>query len=666
MDQKRLVAFIVLSMAILIGWSLVFAPKQPVKQNVAAKQNPPDEEDRKKPAEDDQPAEVVDDPAVKNEPVVDRVDDAAKPAEAVAPPEVAKKPEFPLKTIVLGSRDPLSEYRQSVKLTTLGAAVEEIELNDPKFRTLTKPNPPLVIVSSEPGEISPLALRIPQINADVRELNWELIDVAPAEAPHHTARFRFTAGDLEMVKQYTLTRIDPQAARPIVSAYELRVDLTFKNLAPKPRIVNYELQGPFGVPLENEDNTQHFRDIVVGFVADKGAVTHQSITGAAIAEAIANGKGEEWQKAFDYIGVNVQYFTALLMPREDQRTAPYIRSAVQQIVGPNLKEKSDVSVLLTSVDLDLEKAGHADGKDSVTHGYTLFAGPKRDDLLPEGTEKVIDFGTFHWISRPMLSLLKGFYNLFGNWGIAIICLTIVVRSALLPLSIRQARGAAKMQELQPELAALKEKYGKDKEKFARAQMELFSKHNYNPLAGCLPIFLQLPVFMGLYNALNHSVDLRMAKFLWVQNLAAPDALFPLPFVVPFFGWKEFNLLPLITVALYLVQQKMFMPPPANEEQAMQQKMMNFMMVFIGVMFYKVPAGLCVYFIASTLWGLAERKLLPKAKAATPPAAGADSGDRRRPPDSGNDNGNNGGGIMARLLKAAEKETSMRNVPGKRR
>jgi YidC/Oxa1 family membrane protein insertase len=120
---------------------------------------------------------------------------------------------------------------------------------------------------------------------------------------------------------------------------------------------------------------------------------------------------------------------------------------------------------------------------------------------------------------------------------------------------------------------------------------------------------------------------------------------------------------------------MFMPPPANEEQAMQQKMMNFMMVFMGVMFYKVPAGLCVYFIASSLWGMAERKLLPKAKpgaatatalpATSPRGNGSPSGDKRRP--AGDQGDGEGGGFLARLLKAAEKETSARKAPqGKRK
>jgi YidC/Oxa1 family membrane protein insertase len=229
---------------------------------------------------------------------------------------------------------------------------------------------------------------------------------------------------------------------------------------------------------------------------------------------------------------------------------------------------------------------------------------------------------FSFVATSMLWLLDSLHSIGVTYGLAIICLTIVVRGCMFPLSRKQAIGAQKMKELQPKIAELKKKHGKDKEKMARAQMELFSKHNYNPLSGCLPIFMQLPIFIGLYTALNASVDLRMASFLYIDNLAAPDNIWPnlfttmMPFLkpngIPFLG-PNLNLLPLITIALFIAQQKMFMPPPTDEQQAMQQKMMNYMMIFFGVMFYRVPAGLCVYFIASSLWGIGERKMLDVIK-----------------------------------------------------
>jgi YidC/Oxa1 family membrane protein insertase len=192
------------------------------------------------------------------------------------------------------------------------------------------------------------------------------------------------------------------------------------------------------------------------------------------------------------------------------------------------------------------------------------------------------------------------------------------------------------------------------QKRSQAMQELYRKHQINPLAGCLPVFLQLPIFMGLYRALMVDVELRGSPLFgesvrWCSNLAAPDmlwnwsAVMP-PFIESFLG-PYLNVLPLITVALFLVTQKMSMPAPTNEQAAMQQKMMKYMTIFIGFMFYKVASGLCLYFIASSLWGIAERKLLPKTQAATSaaggPAGSAPGSDGKRPREGGPKSGPNG-------------------------
>jgi YidC/Oxa1 family membrane protein insertase len=224
------------------------------------------------------------------------------------------------------------------------------------------------------------------------------------------------------------------------------------------------------------------------------------------------------------------------------------------------------------------------------------------------------------ISPAMLWLLGSFEKLTGNWGVAIILLTVVVRCLMLPLSIKQAISTAKMQALQPELQALQRKYADRKEELAKATMELYSKNGVNMFGGCLLVLPQMPVFIALYQALNHTVDLRLAPFLYIKNLAAPDSLFALPFVVPFLGWTEFNLLPLLSMSLFILQQKLFMPPPTSEEQAMQYRMMYIMSVVMGFLFYRMPAGLCLYFICSSLWGVTERLLLPRVFPATKPAS----------------------------------------------
>ena len=169
----------------------------------------------------------------------------------------------------------------------------------------------------------------------------------------------------------------------------------------------------------------------------------------------------------------------------------------------------------------------------------------------------------------------------------------------------------------------------DRQGLGLAQMELFRKHKVSPLGTCWVAFLQMPIFLGLYYCLQESIHFRLAPFLWIQNLAAPDMLFRWGDNIPSISrlsWDGntgllgmlylgpfFNLLPVIAVAFMIVQQSMMAPPATDETQAMQQKMMKYMMIFFGIMFYKVAAGLCIYFIASSIWGYTERKLLPKKK-----------------------------------------------------
>jgi YidC/Oxa1 family membrane protein insertase len=319
-------------------------------------------------------------------------------------------------------------------------------------------------------------------------------------------------------------------------------------------------------------------------------------------------------------------------------------------------DKSRTKLVDVSCRLISNVASLAPGGPPLTQDFQIFAGPKRPKLLanyavPYGMHHLVYYGWFGWVSEPMLAILHFFYSIVGNYGLSIVMLTVLVRSCLFPISRKQAMNAAKMQELQPEIKRITEKHKGNTEQRAKAQQELFRKHNYNPLSGCLPAFMQLPIFLGLYRSLAVDVELRQAPLIsesvrWCSNLGAPDMLwFWQPYLPDFLGGESgwlgpyLNVLPLVTIALFIVQQKMFMPPPTDEQQVMQQKMMKYMMIFMGVMFFKVASGLCLYFIASSLWGIAERKLLPKAAKATPPGGATGGGDDRpRPAPSSNGNG----------------------------
>ncbi len=469
---------------------------------------------------------------------------------------------------------------------------------------------------------------------DLREGNWEVLDAADQTQ----VRFRrvLPRWGIKVVKSYRLAEVPPESQNDAdYKAYHLVVGVEISNLGDQPLPVAYQLDGPTGLPTEgwwyaNKIGREGFfggaagmRDVLVHL---NGRPLRQIGTPIVADDGFGAPPQDE---LVTYIGVDAQYFSAVLIPQKTDPREPWFKQWQPLRVGPRqeIARLTNTSCRLVSLDHELLPG------ETLNHRYALFAGPKRPRLLAKyGLDEVVYYGWFGWIARPMVRLLHFFHNyLVFNYGLAIIMLTIVVRGCMYPLSHKQALGAQKMQEIQPELKRLQEKYKNDVEGRTKAQQELFRKHNYNPLSGCLPLFIQLPIFMALYRSLMVDVELRQAPLFttairWCSDLAAPDMLFDWSGFMP--EWITtgqgmlglgpfFNLLPIVTVALFIWQQKMFMPPPADEQARMQQNMMKYMMLFIGVLFFKVASGLCVYFIASSLWGIAERKLLPHPSKSKP-------------------------------------------------
>ena len=232
---------------------------------------------------------------------------------------------------------------------------------------------------------------------------------------------------------------------------------------------------------------------------------------------------------------------------------------------------------------------------------SLFVGPKLQDqmaALAPGLELAVDFGKLTFIAEPLHWLLSKFHALTGNWGWAIILLVLLIKALFFKLSEAQYRSFARMRQIQPRIEALKERYGDDRQKFNMAMMELYKKEKINPVGGCLPIFLQLPVFFALYWVLLESVELRHAPFaLWIQNLTAPD---------PYF------VLPVLNLAVMWLTQKL---QPAVGMDPMQRKMLQFMPLVFGVLFAFFPAGLVLYWTVNGGLGLLQQWLITRRFAA---------------------------------------------------
>lgn len=324
-----------------------------------------------------------------------------------------------------------------------------------------------------------------------------------------------------------------------------------------------------------------------------------------------------------YVGLDTQYFAAAFLPHPDAPNAlENIHQAGSDVVAKVSKVvSSQIQASNTSFWLDTEKQSVAPGAQLSTR-YRIFTGPKDTAVLEHfGLERFIEYGWIYYITKPLSWILYLFYGVVRNYGIAIIMLTLLVRGGMFPLGRQAAVNAQKMQELQPEMKRINDLYKEDMQKRADAMRELYTKHNFRPLASCLPVFFQIPIFMALYRCLSVDISLRQEPLIpgisWCSNLAGPDMLFDwsswMPEIIAGRGTgylgPYFNILPVITVALFLVQQKVLMPKATDEQTQMTQNMMQVMTVVMGVLFFKVPSGLCIYFITSSLWSLAERKLV---------------------------------------------------------
>lgn len=234
----------------------------------------------------------------------------------------------------------------------------------------------------------------------------------------------------------------------------------------------------------------------------------------------------------------------------------------------------------------------APGQSGATSAQ-LFVGPKLRERLANiapGFQLTVDYGVFSIVAAPLHWILTGLHKLSGNWGVAIILLVLLINIAIYKLSATQYRSAARMRKLKPRMDALKERYGDDKQKQQQAMMEMYKKEKINPVSGCLPLLVTIPIFFALYTVLRESVELRQAPFFgWIHDLSAAD-----PYYV----------LPVIYIGVMLATQLVMPMQPGMDPT--QAKMMKFMPVIFGVMFVFFPAGLVLYYTVNSLCRLAQQ------------------------------------------------------------
>lgn len=353
-------------------------------------------------------------------------------------------------------------------------------------------------------------------------------------------------------------------------------------------------------PQEAQDNSQMFHEGLASVVAGKlHEVAYTDFENKKDTAFLSNGK-------ISWLGFSDKYWLSAMFSQDETLKA----AASTGIV--NNQERFQVSYY--------QKFHELEKGESLKTNYNLFAGAKELELLEHYQkqygltlfDRAVDFGWLYFITKPIAELLHYFYTIVGNFGIAILILTVVIKALLFPLAHKGFKGMNRLKELQPKMAELKKKHEDDPQGFQKALLAMYRKEKVNPMSGCLPILLQIPVFFALYKVLYVSIEMRHAPFFgWIKDLSAPDPLS----IVNLFGlipielpqFLMIGIFPMLMAFTMYIQQRLS-PEPTDPVQAKMMKLMPFIFLF---MFSSFPSGLVIYWTWSNVLSILQQTLIKK-------------------------------------------------------
>ena len=465
----------------------------------------------------------------------------------------------PERTITIATK------RYEAQLTVRGGRLASLTLKDYR-QTGTPGSPPYQVIAG--GDRLPLGLVIARgaVTSDDGEVIYS------SDAP---AQIAVTAGGATV----TMTGVTADGLK-LTKTFTFKLDgYVFDVIGAVNAPAGVKIDG-IGLQLSRPLRANEgFRDIPELQADVQGKVLNEAQK--AIEKGVAPVSG-----TITFAGFGDRYFLAALMPKK-----PVVGTLSMDYAG----DEADARIVFNG---------------ATTVESEVYMGPKELDVLEAvnpALNKTINFGWTSIIALPFLKLLKLFYRIAPNYGLAIILLTIVVRLVTLPMSIKGQRSMMKMQRLQPQVERIREKHKEDQERLNREMVDLYKRNHVNPLGGCLPMVVQLPVFFGLYEALLNAIELRHAPFVgWITDLSAPDCL-PVSWI-PMLPFTQCHGIPvlviLMTITAFLQQWMAPRQPDPN-----QQKMMMYMPVVFSLIFVNMPAGLTLYYFSSNLLGVVQQFIL---------------------------------------------------------
>ena len=533
MDSKRFILFIVLSALIMVGWQKFFAPPpQPAAQQAASTS-----------ASGAQTATSTTAPAA---------------------PDASK--------LVSGQRVTVTTDVMRAVIDTQGADLRQLALL--KYDSAVDPSKPFLLMNDQGGQ--------------VYVAQTGLLSNTVANLPTH--KTVFTADKTA----YTMTgdKLEVRLTAPEESGVKVSKIYTFTKGSYEIN-VSYEVTNNSGKPLEAQAYYRLLRDgktpagesrFVHTFTGPALYTPENKFEKVAFAD-LDKDKAQYPQHAKSgWVAMIEHYFASawILQPLNGNSVCTSAQSCTFNIRA----QENGLYSAGVIVGLPVLKSGA-----TASYGINLYAGPQEYNILTtvaEGMPLVKDYGLWHIFASPLFWWLTKLHSFVLNWGWAIVLLTLTVKLVLYPLTAASYRSMAKMRAVAPRLEALKKEYGDDRMKMQQAMMEMYKTEKINPLGGCLPIVIQMPVFLGLYWAILTSVELRQAPWIgWIHDLARPDPYFILPTLM----------------AATMIVQTFLNPPPADPLQA---KMMKIMPIAFSVMFFFFPAGLVLYWLVNNILSISQQ------------------------------------------------------------
>lgn len=532
MDSKRLIVFIIFTLSILMLWQKWEASHAPAPQPVqkSAESNPP--------------------------PSAPKFPEKAEAAHVDAGPELGTGQTILVRTDVM-----------QADISTMGGDLRKLELL--KYHDSRDPSRPYSFMRNEGGRVY-----VAQSG------------LLGSGLPNH--KTLFSAKSLQYEMKPGEDSLQVRLEGPVNAGYRVEKIYTFHRNSYVVD-VSFDIRNLGSAAIQPDAYFQMLRD---GDSPEGDTRFAKTYTGVAVYtdkskfvkeefEEIAKGKKEYPENGDNgWIAMIQHYFVSAWLPEGKVMREYYTRQLGSDLYSAGVK---------------LPVGTVQPGKEgSVT--VRLYAGPQEQNMLAQlapGLDLVVDYGWVTVIAKPLFWVLSMIYKWVQNWGAAIIILTVCIKLLFFPLSAASYRSMAKMRALNPKLQMLKEQYGEDKQRMNQAMMELYKTEKVNPLGGCLPVVVQIPVFIALYTVLLTTVELRNAPFmLWIQDLSLPDPYYVLPLVMG------------ITM---LLQTKMNPTPP----DPIQAKVMQIMPVAFSIFFFFFPAGLVLYWLVNNILSISQQWYITK-------------------------------------------------------